>query len=234
MEPGPTDPTVRPPQGMKVILFGATGMIGEGALIECLDDPEVGQVLAVVRRPTGRSHPKLVELIHQDFADYSGVEEQLSGYDACLFCLGISAGGMSEADYRRITYDFALAAGEALVRLNPAMRLCFVSGSGTDASSQQMWARVKGETEDALLKLPWRSAHMFRPAGIQPLKGVRSGVTSYRVMYAVLGWSLPLLRALLPAYVTTSVILGRALIHVARDGDERTILEGADINAVGA
>lgn len=219
---------------MKVILFGATGMIGEGALIECLEDPGVDQVLAVVRRPTGRQHPKLTELIHQDFADYSAIEPQLTGYDACLFCLGISSSGMSEQDYRRITYDFAVAAGETLVRLNPEMRLCFISGAGSDVNGRQMWARVKGEAEAALLEMPWRSAHMFRPAAIQPLKGVRSGVKSYRVMYAVMGWAFPLLKALFPKQVTTSVVLGRALIRVARDGHPKAILEGDDINAAGA
>ena len=219
---------------MKVVIYGATGMIGEGALIECLEDPGVEAVLAVVRKPTGRSDPKLKELILKDFNDYSEVEEQLSGYDACLFCLGISAGGMDEERYRVITYDYAVAAGEALLRKNPEMRMCFISGAGTDVGSRQMWARVKGEAEQALLAMPWRSAHMFRPAAIQPLKGVISGVASYRVMYTLLGWSFPLWRALFPNQVTTSVILGQALLRVARDGYEKDILEGADINRVGS
>ena len=218
---------------MKVILFGATGMIGEGALIECLEDPDIERVLTVVRRPTGRGHDKLTELVHEDFTDYSNLEEQLTGWDACLFCLGVSAGGMSERKYRVITYDFTVAAGETLVRLNPGMRMCFISGAGTATASRQMWARVKGEAEDALLAMPWRSAHMFRPAMIQPLKGVTSGVTSYRVMYAMMGWSLPLWKRLLPKYVTTSVVLGRALIRVARDGHELVNIENGDINTIG-
>ncbi|MCB9764984.1 MAG: epimerase [Alphaproteobacteria bacterium] len=219
---------------MKVILFGATGMIGAGALIECLEDDDVAQVLAVVRRPTGRTHPKLTELIISDFLDYSGVEDQLRGYDACLYALGIASAGMSEADYRRITLDFAVAAGEALLRANPGMRLCFISGAGTDLHSRQMWARVKGEAEQALLAMPWTSAHMFRPALILPRKGVNSGVRSYRILYATLGWAFSLLKAVAPAYITTTEELGRALIHVARDGHPKSILEGADIHAAGA
>ncbi len=216
---------------MKIILFGATGMIGSGALIECLDNPGVERVLAVLRRPTGRTHDKLDELIVEDFSDYAAVEADLTGYDACLFCLGVSAAGMSEAKYRRITYDFAVAAGEVLVRLNPGMRMCFVSGAGTDLQSRQMWARVKAEAEAALLAMPWASAHMFRPGIIQPVKGVRSGVTSYRIMYAVIGWALPLLRAVAPNAATTTALLGRALISVGREGHPKSILEGADINA---
>jgi len=219
---------------MNVVIFGATGMIGQGALLECLEDDSIEKVLAIVRRPTGHAHPKLVELIHDDFLDYSAVEERMVGYDACLFCLGISSLGMSEADYRRVTRDFAVAAGRALLRLNPGMRMCFVSGAGTDSSGRQMWARVKSEAEQALLAMPWKSAHMFRPAWITPRKGVVSRVRSYRIMYALLGWASPVLRALAPNQVTTSDHLGRAMIRVARSGHPVEILEGKDINAVGA
>jgi uncharacterized protein YbjT (DUF2867 family) len=219
---------------MKVILFGATGMIGAGALIECLEDDGVEQVLAIVRRPTGRSHPKLVELIHKDFLDYSAVEDRLAGYDACLYCLGISSAGMSEADYRRITYGFTVAAAEVLLRKNPELRICFISGAGTDINSRQMWARVKAEAEQHLLGLPWRSAHMFRPAIILPKKGVVSGVGLYRVFYSALGWAYPLAKRMAPDSLCTSVELGRALVAVARDGHPEPILEGADINAVAA
>lgn len=219
---------------MKLILFGATGMIGEGALIECLKDPDVREVLAVVRRPTGRSHDKLRELVHADFLDYSAVEAQLRGYDACLFCLGIASSGMTEADYRRITYDFSMSAGKVLVRLNPQMRLCFISGAGTSLESRPMWARVKGEAERDLLALPWRSAHMFRPALIQPLEGVTSGVPSYRTFYKLFGWALPGLKRLAPGQVTDTVVLGRALLRVARDGHALTFIENGDINQIGA
>lgn len=218
---------------MHVVIFGATGMIGQGALIECLEDDTIERVLAVVRRPTGRAHPKLAELSHDDFLDYSAVEDHLTGYDACLFCLGVSAMGMSEEDYRRVTYDVTVAAGKALLRLNPDMRMCFVSGAGTDLNGRQMWARVKAEAEQALLAMPWKSAHMFRPAGIMPRKGVVSRVRTYRIMYALIGWAYPVLKALIPNQVTTSDHLGRAMIQVARHGHPLEILEGRDINAAG-
>ena len=219
---------------MKIILFGATGMIGQGALLECLDDPSVERVLAVVRRPTGRRHDKLVERVHDDFLDWSPAEAALAGHDACLYCLGTSAAGMGEADYRRVTYDLALAAGRAVLRQSPQARLCFVSGAGTRRDSRQMWARVKAETEDALLALPWRSAHCFRPGYIQPVRGVRSGTPAYQAIYTSMGWLYPLWRTLFPNLVTTSAVLGRALLRVGRDGHALQILESRDINAVGA
>lgn len=224
---------------MKVLLFGATGMIGEGALIECLEDEGVSEVLALVRRPTRHAgHPELTELIHKDYLDYSAIEEQLSGYDACLFCLGISSAGMSEEDYRRITYDFSLAAGRTLTRLNPEMSLCFISGAGTDLGSRSMWARVKAEAERDMAALPWKASWMLRPAGIVPEKGVVSGVASYRFFYRFFyrwfGWTLPLFKLLAPDQLTTSVILGRALVRAARDGYDKPILEGRDINLLGA
>ena len=217
-----------------IVLFGATGMIGAGALIECLEDPEVGRVLAVVRRPTGRDHPKLEELIHGDFGDFGPAQDRFAGYDACLFCLGISAGGMSETDYRRITFDISIAAADALLAASPGMRMCFISGAGTSVDSRQMWARVKGEAEQALLAMPWASAHMFRPAVIVPEKGVVSGVASYRFAYRWFGWLFPIVRLVAPNSISTTVDLGRALIRVAREGHTLPILEGKDINALTA
>lgn len=217
---------------MKVIVYGATGMIGQGVMIECLEDDSIEKILVVTRRPLEEKHAKIEELILEDFLDYSGVEEQLVGYDACIYCLGISAAGLSEEKYRRITLDFTIAAGEALSKANPNMRICFVSGSGTDIDSRQMWARVKAEAEQALLGMEWKSAHMFRPAGIMPRKGVVSRTRSYRIMYSALGWAYPLFKAATPNMITTSDHLGRAMIHVARGGHEKQILEGADINAV--
>ncbi|MGE0786907.1 MAG: NAD(P)H-binding protein [Sandaracinaceae bacterium] len=219
---------------MRLVLFGATGMIGQGALIECLEDDGVDEVLAVVRKPTGRTHDKLTELIHEDFLDYATVEDRFAGYDACLYCLGVSAVGMSESDYRRVTYDFTVAAAQALLRHSPGMRMCFISGASTDASSRQMWARVKAEAEQALLAMPWRSAHMFRPGVILPRKGVRSGVPLYRAIYASLGWTYPVLKAIAPSQLMTTVDLGRAMIEVGRHGHEKSILEAPDINAVAA
>ncbi len=217
---------------MQVILFGATGMIGEAALVECLDDAEVARVAAIVRRPTGHTHDKLDEIVHGDFLNFSAIADRLAGFDACLYCLGISAAGISEADYRRITYDFTIAAAEVLLEASPGLRMCFVSGAGTSADSRMMWARVKAEAEQALLAMPFSSAHMFRPAAIFPRKGVRSGVRSYRIMYALLGWTYPVLKWISPGNVTTSDQLGRALIRVAREGHDASILEGADINAI--
>lgn len=217
---------------MHILLFGATGLVGRAALIECLDDPAVTAVTAVVRRPTGTDHPKLRELIHKDFLDYAAIEADFDQCDACLYCLGISAAGMSEEDYRRITYEFAVAAGEAMLRANPQMRMCFVSGSGAGLESRQMWARVKAETEQALLAMPWSAASMFRPAGIFPRKGVKAGTRLYRTIYATLGWAYGAFKAMAPGTFTTTDQLGRALIAVARDGHELDILESPDVHAV--
>lgn len=216
---------------MKVILFGATGMVGQGVLRECLLDPGVERVLFIGRRPSGQSHAKLRELQHADFTDFSKVERDLAGYDACFFCLGVSAAGMKEADYRHVTYDFTLAAARTLAKLNPGMTFVYVSGTGTDSSEKgrTMWARVKGETENALLRLPFKAAYMFRPAGIQPLHGITSGTGWYRVLYAITTPLFPVFRALFPKWITTTEQLGRAMIEVARSGFPKKVLESADI-----
>jgi uncharacterized protein YbjT (DUF2867 family) len=219
---------------MKVILFGATGMVGQAALLEALDAPDVERVLAVVRRSTGCRHEKLVELLHQDFADYSAVEAQLSGYDACLFCLGVSAAGLSEAEYTRITHDYTLAAAQTLLRLNPRMVFCYVSGQGTDSTgkSWQMWARVKGRTENELLALPLGGAYMFRPGYIQPVRGVVSSTGWYRAIYAGVAPLYPLFSRLFPRSLVTSAEVGRALLQAARAGAPKKILDPADIAAL--
>lgn len=219
---------------MKVILFGATGMVGQGVLRECLLDPGVEQVLALVRSPTGQQHPKLRELQHRDFTDYSAIEAELTGFDACFFCLGVSSLGMDEAQYRRLTYELTLAAATPLARLNPGMTFVYVSGQGTDSSEQGrvMWARIKGQTENALLRLPFRAAYMFRPGGIQPLHGVRSKTAYVNWAYVLarpLWW---LLHRVAPNYVTTSEQVGRAMLAVARRGAPQALLETADINAL--
>jgi uncharacterized protein YbjT (DUF2867 family) len=220
---------------MKVILFGATGMVGQGALLECLDSPAVDRVLAVGRRPTGQQHPKLTELLHRDFTDFTSIEPQLTGYDACFFCLGVSSLGMKEAEYRRLTYDFALAAARSLARVNPNMTFVYVSGSGTDSSEKGslMWARVKGKTENDILAL-FPKGYAFRPAMIQPLRGVKAGTTWLRITYIALTPLLPLLRVLASKYVTTTVQVGRAMLAVAQRGATKRILENADINAIPA
>ena len=220
---------------MKVILFGASGMVGQGVLRECLLDPGVKRVLSVVRRPTGQQDPKLEELVRQDFLDYSPIEAQLSGYDACFFCLGITSAGMAEAAYRHITYDITLAAARTLSRLNPGMTFVYVSGMGTDSSEKGrlMWARVKGETENALQRLPFRAVYLFRPAMIVPENGIRSKTVLYQFFYSALAPLLPLLRNASPKYITTTSRIGRAMLRVARGGAPHPVLENADIDALG-
>jgi uncharacterized protein YbjT (DUF2867 family) len=219
---------------MKVILFGATGMVGQGVLRECLLNSGVESVLAIVRNPTGQRHPKLQELLHENFFDFSDIAPRLSGYDACFFCLGVSSAGMSEADYQRVTYDITLAAAKTLVERNPAMTFIYVSGAGTDGTGhgRTMWARVKGRTENALLELPFRGAYMFRPAVIQPRHGITSKTRSYRVLYAVFGPLFPVLRALFPRYVTTTEEVGHAMLEVAKHGAPERVLESRDIIAL--
>ncbi|GAC1546105.1 MAG: epimerase [Myxococcales bacterium] len=221
---------------MKVVLFGATGMVGQGALRECLLDPDVEGVLAVGRSATGRSHPKLRELVRADLLDLSPVEDALTGYDACFFCLGVSSAGMSEAAYAKVTYDLALSVAQTLVRRNPGMTFLFVSGAGTDATGQSrtMWARVKGRTENAIRRLPFKAAVIFRPAFIRPLHGITSRTRAYRVLYSVLRPLAPLLDALAPRYVTTTEQVGRAMLRVAKQGAPKPVLESADIRALGA
>jgi uncharacterized protein YbjT (DUF2867 family) len=220
---------------MKVILFGATGMVGRGVLRECLLDSEVESVLAIVRSTTAQRHAKLQELVPESFFDFSAVGSRLSGYDACFFCLGVSSAGMSEADYQRLTYDVTLAAAKTLVDRNPAMTFVYVSGAGTDGTERgrTMWARVKGRTENALLQMPFRGAYMFRPAVIRPGPGIRSKTRSYRVLYGLFGPILPVFKALFPGYVTTTEEIGRAMLEVAKHGAPKHVLESRDITALG-
>ena len=218
---------------MNVIIFGASGMVGQGVLRECLLDAEVQRVLSIARSPNGQKDPKLSELLHQNFLDFSAIETELSGFDACFFCLGVSSVGMAEQDYRRVTYDFTLAAARTLVKLNPGMTFIYVSGAGTDNSEtgRSMWARVKGRTENALLALPFEAAYMFRPAVIQPLHGIKSKTRSIRVLYSLTKPLLPLLLRF-PRYVTTTEQLGRAMLRVTRNGYSKRVLESVDINSL--
>ncbi|MEU8247170.1 NAD(P)H-binding protein [Nonomuraea sp. NPDC048916] len=216
---------------MRVIIFGATGMVGQGVLRECLADDRVEAVLTVGRTPTGQRHPKLREITHGDLLDLGPIEGELAGHDACFFCLGVSSAGMSEQDYRRVTYDFTLAAGTTLARLSPGSTFVYVSGAGTDAQGRTMWARVKGATENALLALPLE-AYMFRPGYIQPLHGITSRTRWYRLAYVVTVPFYPLLRRLLPSAVTTTEQIGKAMITVAERGAPKRVLGPADINAL--
>ena len=160
---------------MKVLVFGASGMVGQGVLRECLLDPEVSVVLSIARSSTGQQHPKLKEIVHKDFLDFASLETEWAGLDACFFCLGVSSAGMSEENYKRVTYDITLAAAQVLAKLNPNLTFVYVSGAGTDSSERGrvMWARVKGQTENALLRMPFRAAYMFRPGVIVPLHGIK-------------------------------------------------------------
>ena len=170
-------------------------MVGQGVLRECLLDPDVDRVLSIVRALSGQSHPKLRELVHKDFFDFSAIEGDLTGYDACFFCLGVSSAGMKEADYRHVTYGITMAAARVLARLNPAMSFIYVSGLGTDSSERgrTMWARVKGKTENDLLRLSFKAAYMFRPGGIVPLHGVKSKTRIYQTFLTIFGPLMPLL-----------------------------------------
>jgi len=219
---------------MKVILFGATGMVGQGVLRECLLDDEVRGVLAIGRTPTRQQHEKLRGIVHQDLFNLSSIEVELTGYDACFFCLGVSAVGMKEQDYRRLTYDLTLSIAQTLVRLNMGMAFIYVSGAGTDSTEtgRSMWARVKGKTENALLKLPFKAAYMFRPAYIQPLHGIVPKTKLYRVLYAVMAPLYPVWKVLFSKYVTTTEQVGCAMIQVALHGAPKRILEVQDINAI--
>jgi uncharacterized protein YbjT (DUF2867 family) len=219
---------------LRIILLGASGMVGQGVLRECLLDEDVNGVLVIGRSPLGQQHQKLQEIVHQDLTNYEAIEDRLRGYDACFFCLGVSSAGMQEAQYRRITYDLTMAAAQILARLNPGMTFIYVSGMGTDSSERgrSMWARVKGETENALLRLPFKAAYMFRPGVIQPLHGIRSKTRLYRIFYAVLGPFIPWLINAFPKYVTTTEQLGQAMLQIAKHGAPKRVLESQDINAV--
>lgn len=219
---------------MRVVLFGATGMVGQGVLRECLLDPKVDQVLAVGRRPPPPSHDKLRTILHADLCDLSPIAERLAGYDACFFCVGVSSAGTGEADYVRITHDTAMAAARTLVERNPAMTFVFVSGAGADARSRVMWARIKGRTEAELMTVPFRAVYIFRPAYIQPLHGITSRTALYRIMYVIAAPLYPLWKALLPGQVTTTETLGRAMLAVARHGAEQKVLHTREINRLGA
>jgi len=212
---------------IKVIIFGATGMVGEGVLFKALDHENVESVLVIGRKACLVLHPKLKEIIHHDFFDYSAVEEQLKGYHACFFCLGVSSLGMKESDYSRVTYDLTMQAATILSRLNPAMTFCYVSGTGTDSTEHGriMWARVKGKTENHLMKLPFQSVYLFRPGLMKPIKGQKN----VKPLFKVVAWPYPLWKILFPQAVCTLKDVGLAMINVTLYGYSKKILENLDI-----
>ncbi|WP_062650155.1 NAD-dependent epimerase/dehydratase family protein [Streptomyces maremycinicus] len=221
---------------MRVIVFGASGMVGHGALHACLRDDAVTEVLAVVRAPLAVEHPKLRQIVHTDFTDYTAIRDHLTDLDACFYCLGVSAVGRSEAEYTRVTYDYALAAARALLAPSPALTFVYVSGEGTDPTgrSRQMWARVKGRTEKDLQTLPMPS-YMFRPGFIQPVDGAVSRTPLYRTLYRATAVLYPLLKRLFPRHVTTTDAVGRAMLAVAGPGgDAPVVVRNADINRLAA
>jgi len=213
---------------VNVLLFGATGMVGQGVLIECLQAADVSLVQSVGRTALDQHHAKLRDVVHKDLLDYSAIESQLQGFDACFFCLGVTSSGKTEADYSHLTYYITLAAAKTLARLNPQMTFVYVSGAGTDSTEKgrSMWARVKGRTDKA--------AYMFRPGVIQPLRGVRSKTSSYQIFYSLTRPLLPLLRAMMPSTILTTEVMGQAMLAVARRGAAKLVLEAADINAIAA
>ncbi len=212
---------------IRAVNFGATGMVGEGVLHQALQDARVESVLVIGRRSCNLRHQKLKELIHHDFYDYSAIEDQLRGFNACFFCLGVSSIGMNEKEYSRVTYDLTMCAARALVRLNPGMTFCYVSGVGTDGTEKgrSTRARVKGKTENDLTRLPFRSVYAFRPGFIKPIKGLKNTLSFAKV----LGPIYPILNLLFPKYVCTLEDLGLAMIQAVRIGSPDRILGNEDI-----
>lgn len=212
---------------IKAIILGSTGMVGEGVLHECLKHPNVESILVVNRRTCGVQHEKLKEIIHQDFHDFSPIEDQLVGYNACYFCMGVSSFGMKETDFRKISYELTMHVANILVKINPEMTFCYVSGAGTDSTERgrSMWARVKGKTENDLMKLPFKTAYMFRPGYIQPTRGMKN---TYK-MYKIFSPFYPVLKTLFPKYICTLEEVGLTMIHAVLYGSDVQVLESKNI-----
>lgn len=215
---------------MNILVTGASGMVGEGVVLECLQDPAVVSVVSLSRRPSGHKHPKLRELLVEDFFHLEAVEAELAGFDACFFCAGISSIGLKEPEYTRITYDMTLHVARTLVSLNPGMTFCYVSGAGTDSTEQgrSMWARVKGHTENALQALPFRQVYLFRPGFMKPMPG-QLHLLKY---YKAIGWLYPFFRLVTPQFACTLRQVARAMVLVVQQGYPTPILEVRDIHAL--
>ncbi len=219
---------------MKVIVTGATGMVGKGVLLECLEHSAVARVLSLARSPVGMTHPKLGAVVHRDLFDLTPAERELAGYDACFFCLGASSVGMKEADYYRVTHELTVSVARVLLRQNPGLVFVYISGAGTDSTEKgsSMWARVKGKTENDLLRMGFKAAFMFRPGYIHPLKGVTSRTALYRALMPVLTPLYPVFKTLFPSQVTTTEKVGLAMIHAVQRGYPKQVLDPRDINAL--
>ncbi len=216
---------------MKVIITGATGMVGKGVLLECLDQEKVEQVLAIGRSKLEMEHPKLKQIIHKDFADYSSIESELMGYDACYLCMGVSAAGLSEEKYTKITHSYTMTLAKTLLDKNPEITCTYVSGEGTDSSEKgrAMWARVKGKTENDLLALGFKQAYMFRPGAIIPLRGIKPSSKLYRVLITYLKWLIYLVKFLAPNSVVNTTQIGLAMLNLTPNGYEKSVLKPKDI-----
>lgn len=212
---------------IKAIITGATGMVGEGVLHECLNNPDVESVLIINRKPAGVSHPKLKEIIHKDFFNITPIEAQLRDYNACFFCLGVSSVGMKEPEFNHLTYDLTMHVAQILAGLNPDMTFCYISGAGTDSTGKgrSMWARVKGKTENELMRLPFKAAYMFRPGYLHPTTGLKNTSPYYRYI----SWLFPVLKTIAGNYVSTLQELALAMINAVTKGYEKPILEVKDI-----
>lgn len=219
---------------MKVILFGSTGMIGQGVLIECLKDARIESVLVVNRSSCTVSHPKLTEILHSDFFNLSPIASSLKGYNACFFCIGVTSAGHSEAYYHTQTFELTTKVAKAILKANKELTFCYISGAGSDSSENgsTMWARVKGKTENALFHMPFKSAYMFRPGYIQPLNGIKSRTKLYNAMYTICKLFYFMLKHV-ESMVTNTETLGRAMISAAANGYNKRILESKDINEIG-
>lgn len=215
---------------LNVIVTGATGMVGEGVLFECMENPQVENILVIVRKPSGVSHPKVREIIHSDFSNAEPIKEQLKGYDACFFCLGVSSVGMKEEEYTKLTYTLTLGFAKTLSEASPQATFCYISGAGTDSSEKgrSMWARVKGKTENDLAKLPFKATYNFRPGMMKPTKGQQRVLSAYKY----LGWLYPVIKTLFPKTACTIKEVGLAMISVTQQGYSKKNIEVSDIIAL--
>lgn len=218
----------------KVIITGATGMVGKGVLLECLDHPDISSVLCINRSKLNISHPKLIEIIHPDFSDFKPIADKLNGYDACFYCMGVSSSRMKEEEYTKLTYGYAIALAKVLYNLNNKMIFNYVSGEGTDTSEKGriMWARVKGKTENDILRMGFKDAYMFRPGAIIPLRGIKSKTKLYQTMYDYFTWLIKVIKLIAPNSIVNTTDIGLAMINSTTTGYQHKILKPKDILAL--